>query len=323
MHVLKTILGAGLLMCVTGGSAQAATRPPKPPLVHLHWHQVASHVKGFAADDSYLVYNTAAGITLVDQATHRTTELPHAACQGGRIAPGLGGPWLSGCPYPKPQSPYSPNASDTRLYNIPGHYWVTVPGPPCSDCFPQKVGSDWIKFIEPFNLEYEAPGYRIQNISTGQTEADPAKAGAPFTLDLSSATGTSPLCPPLRDPVLIDGENGALEPADVTMLGQFALATIDFSGADLLERCNSRWRLWLPGDALGGSRLVVWNQEWLDPTSPVPGVLLPSARRFGFDIPRRFHPGISELQGVAVSGRTIYVLGGRGTLWAARVPNVR
>jgi hypothetical protein len=324
VRLFIALLGAALLGGVTAGSADSANTPAKPPLVRLHWHPVATGVGVVAADERYLAYATAAGVTLIDQQTGVRTTLPQSACPTAwPLELFLGGPWLAGCPDPQAQQPY------TRLYNVPGHYWLTVPGPACgecpgagcSQCAVVAVGSHWIELRTlPGCPEHCVSGKLLQEISTGKAEPDPVRPRVSFRENLDSPSGTSPLCPPLRYPAVYNGATLQLEPGVLTILGQFALTTFGYGGTDLLERCHSSWRRWLYGQAIGSSQMVLWSDNyWVSPRSPNHGLLLGSLRLFNFYIPRRVDAG-AELQGVAVSRRTIYALSASHTLWAANVP---
>jgi hypothetical protein len=117
VRLFIALLGAALLGGVTAGPADSANTPAKPPLVRLHWHPVATGVGAVAADERYLAYATAAGVTLIDERTRVRTTLPQAECPTALpFELFLGGHWLAGCPDPRAQQPY------TRLYNVPGHY---------------------------------------------------------------------------------------------------------------------------------------------------------------------------------------------------------
>ena len=208
-----------------------------------------------------------------------------------------------------------------QLYNILERQWVAVPGTGCFPCSPVAVGSRWIEILQEGCQAHCGRDVVLENIATGELEPDPVSAQGDFRENLDSSTATSPLCAPLRYPAWFDGSDQQVEPGSLTMLGQFALTRL---GPDnLLERCHSHWRRRLSGLALGGSHLVLWSGDyWVYGRSPAHGLLLPSLRRFSFEIPRRFHPRRVGIVAVALSGRTIYVLTERHCLWAAQVPRV-
>jgi hypothetical protein len=313
MRALRVLLATALLLAAMGSAAQAA----KPPVVTLHWQLVAPGVTAVNATDRYLAYETSAGLTVVDQQTHAVTELPATACPAPEhLAAAFGGPWVATCAFAQPQQAQLP------LYNIVEHQWVQVPWPGCSDCAPLAVGSQWIEIVYGCQ-EHCAPTLSLENIASGRLEADPVRPHVNFRENLDSPTGTSPLCAPLRYPAWFDGEAQQLEPGYLSIHGQFALTTPVRGGRSLLERCHSSWHKWLDGLAIGGSRMVVWSDNhWASGHRPDPGLLLPSLRRFNFVIPRRLRPRPGPSLGIALSGRTIYVLSPDHTLWAARVPRI-
>lgn len=321
MRWTRVIVAIAALICgISAGSAHAASAPAKPPLLRLQWHTVARGVTTVLANDRYLVYGTANGVTLIDQRTHRRSQIAESDCPAGQFALGLflGGPWLAGCPDPQAQRPY------TRLYNIPGHYWRTVPGPACWPCYATAVGSRWIELaaIPARCQSHCAAATLLQNIGTGESKADPVTPGGTAREDLSSATGTSSLCRPLRYPAIYDGSVQAFVPGGLTMLGRFAL-TSSTGASSLLERCHSSWHRRLKGVAFGNSQIVLWSDyAWISARYPNHALFLGSLRQFDFFIPQRFHPGRTVLQGIALSGRTLYVLTAGRTLWAAKVPRI-
>lgn len=314
MRALRTFIAVALALGATGGSARAA----RPPLVHLRWHEVAHGVITVMATDRYLAYSTQSGVTLIDQHTHATRKLPASECQ----FPGFfGGPWMAGCIGPQPQP------SGTRLYNIPGGYWLTVPTPAScgTACQATAVGSQWIKlqYSNPDCIEHcGPPGELLQNIRTGEAKRDPVVPGGRVRENLDSPSGTSPLCPPLRYPAIWYSDTEQLGPGHLTVLGQFALSD---GFVERLEQCHSSWRMRIFTDEFfTGSRLFLWSDHgWPSKRHPNHGLLLASRRQFNFFLPRRFHDRSESILGMALSGRAIYLLLANHTVWAATVPSLR
>lgn len=318
MRTPRVLLAAALLLAIAASAARAATSSGKPRLVRLHWHLVADGVTNVNATDRYLVYETSAGLTVVDRQTEAVTELPASACPAPEeLGPLLGGPWVAEC------ADFQGRQLEVQLYDIVRQQWVAVPGITCFPCATVAVGAHWIEILAYECQEHCAPQASLENIFSGEIEPDPVSPNVDFREDLDSPTGTSPLCPPLHYPAWFDRGSDQLEPAGFTMLDNFALTGLG-NGNHVLERCHSNWHKRLIGEALGDAEMVLWSAEyWGYGTSTVHGLLLPSLRRFNFTVPSRFDPRQSGLPAVALSGRTIFVLTRSGALRAARVPQIR
>jgi hypothetical protein len=102
---------------------------------------------------------------------------------------------------------------------------------------------------------------------------------------------------------------------------QFALS---LGFVERIEQCHSNWRFRIFGQSVSaGSRFVLWTDSWWRSEGrPNHGRLLSSRRQFNFYVHRRFQPGRYQTVVVALTGRVIYLLSSRNTLWAATVPRL-
>jgi hypothetical protein len=210
------------------------------------------------------------------------------------------------------------------------------------------IGRYWVKIqtsgaAPPFG--HESNYYYLQNIQTGEFEADPIMPGGTVFDDLSTPSGSSQLCGPLRYPGLYNAAVPRWEPGYLTFYGQFALTLEGGSQFNppyqRLRRCGSRLNLLVynpyqySGSAspsgigpVASSRAVIVTLDG----KTLQGWLLPSLRRFTITPPPATQTHCSPvarragehngLIPIALTARTVYVRGLCGTqrLWAATLP---
>jgi hypothetical protein len=201
---------------------------------------------------------------------------------------------------------------------------------------PVAVGRYWIKIDTdggPACGDHCGINYVLQNIATGEFKADPVTPGGRTFDDLSSASGSVPLCAPLRYPRFYDGADQRWEPGHLAFDGEFAIAGSEIATGwpSTLERCHSHVKLSefenasADSVALLSSRAMVWTYRILHPprvSSRLAGFFLPSLQRFTAALPPPLH-GRNVGVVVALSKRTVYATRAYGTtqqLWAAPLP---
>lgn len=247
------------------------------------------------------------------------------------------GPWLMPCG--------EGFSGPVWLYGASTRRWHEVSRPnACADgCWVDSAGALWVRWVvsDVSSQCAEAPppggyappecsySYVLTNIRSGRTNPDPATAGGTVYDDLNVRSGERPLCPPLRYP-------GSYS----TGLGSFTfywpLVVVVAAGAPgsqvTLRRCHSTLSETLgsrgyPADYTATSpvALVTVHYETGQPRRAyaLRGILLPSLRRFDAQPPNGAQ---GSLDNIALSGRTVYLVGGNQTsganlrLWAATLP---
>ena len=311
-------------------SAFATVRKSSPGLSKVKWRLVvrsglggAIGGAGVVANDRYVAFVHgppsvfADRLTLIDERTGRRTQLSGPDC-ANPIPMTFGGPWLLvTCPG------VAGVAATYQLYNLSNGSWGPFQvSPQCrGSCSLVAVGRYWVKIVSD---EGEPDGYPmfdsyLQNIATGQFEADPATPGGTLFDDLSAPSGSVSLCPPLRYPSFLAREGTFL--GQLTFYGQFAVTSEDVPGSSVawrLRRCGSNLGLVIGDETepapVASPRAVVTTRDEIT----FHGLFLPSLRRFA--IRTALRGGVSLL---AVTDRTIYVgkFYGPAQLWAAALPS--
>jgi hypothetical protein len=335
---LVAVFGFGVLGCsgLVGGSAAAMPRAPRLVrdsrglVLHLKWRLVArGPTDAVAANERYvaIVRGASAEITLVDEqtSTRRTLSPPECAALDNEGPPMFGGSWLM----------VSCGPDAYQLYDLASGQWLGfTPSPQCGYspplkgmCGPVGVGSVWVKLATSFGCEAHCGiYYYLQNILTGELIPDPITPGGTTLDDLNSASGSVPLCPPLRYPQSFSDVGPG--PGTLQFSGPFALA----SGISVhhLERCGSHLNLAVP-DALLSSRAVVLLGLRRDHCKKRPfglgctihyhvrGVYLRGLRKFTAALPGHSSPGPLV---VGLTRQRIYVEAPYpyGRLWAGTLP---
>jgi hypothetical protein len=359
---LVAVFGLSVLVCsgLVGGSAAAAPRAPRQVrssralVLHLKWQVVArGSTAGAAANERYVAIVQAAGasveIRLIDEQTGtRHTLTPRDCAAPDNEGPPLfGGRWLM----------FSCGPEAYQLYDLASGQWRGfAPSPQCGYSPPLKgtctavgVGSGWVKLVTSFGCDAHCRlFFYLQNILTGELIPDPITPGGTTLDDLNSASGSVPLCPPLRYPKTLDKLGWEL--GKLQFSGPFALAYGVVHPPSKrpitvyhLERCGSHLTLTLPEAELGvygsppllSSRAVVSLGLHKDHCMKRPfglactshyylrGVYLGGLRRFTAALPRTTVPQYSlPGQVVGLTRRRIYVEAPYpdGPLWAATLP---
>jgi hypothetical protein len=260
--------------------------------------------------------------------------------EGGPI---FGGPWLM----------FSCGPDAYVLYDLANDQWVSfTPSSQCGysptlgqgACGVIAVGSGWVKLgaTDGACIEHCGEARYLQNIQTGDFQPDLVTPGGTSFDDLNAASGSSPLCSPLRYPSSLNPGTGASQPGSLTFYGHFALAAGDIYNpvaglvtAYHLQRCGTRLSLaidtnpYYPGPSPGvfappvaSSRAVIWVRT---SDGALVGRFFPSLQRFMIRVPAGWISGRSRrphaVMPVALSQHTIYVTTfPSNQLWAAALP---
>ena len=283
----------------------------KPVVLSPQWRLVVgSKYESAVAGGRYLAMFRAAPasnglLTLIDEQTGKRRTLSIPPCSGGWYAqPTFGGGWLmAGC----------------SLYNLDSGQWTPFQvSPQCTGCTPGAIGRYWVKIGRS---DYkQAPVVYLQNIATGQLVNDPATPGGTVYDDLNAASGSTPLCSPLRYPTSDFGEGPELGGLSFYGSGprRFAL-TYSYGpnngGLTRLRRCGSN--LDLPATVVS-SRASILQSGLLT----LHGWLLPGLQQFM--IRSTLPPGqTNPITPVAVTAGRIYVSAEGGRLYSAPLPTAR
>jgi hypothetical protein len=318
-----------LLVLFLTASVDAATSVAQrgPVVLHAQWRLVATHPRYVAASDRYVAVikedgdPDASRITLTDEQTRRTQVLSVPGCsQAMNLV--FGGPWLM---VPCASSSY-------ELYNLNSRRWVTVTASQqlCQPlCAAEGVGGHWVKFSTVDGcVAHCIPAHYLQDIDTAEVRSDPATPGGLVYDDLSAASGSRPLCSPLRYPRAVPAEAGVpgrWELGTVTFEGRFALTAGSYHTSDgivpiyRLRRCGAPLDLRIPAITPPGPVISSSAVLWQPTNTRLAGRFLPSLQPFTIaHLPPRAGPSEPVIL-AGLSQCTVYVTTG-SKLWAAPLP---
>lgn len=334
---LSVVLFLGIAL-VSGATVARAglpahePRPHAPIVLQPKWHLLAPRGIALVASSGRYVYigrfitGTA---TVIDERTQHAVRLrPPAGCFFDTDLPPLGGSWVvARC---------NSASDELMLYSIPHGRWTRFTpdvarmctlNPDCAagtsrvPCTPDytAIGTRWIAF--DFGCGYHSGIVTgvLQQIRTGRVIVEPASAqgGGREILDLNSPSGTRRLCSPLRSPTF-----GPIVPE-----GRFAVSrsNLDINGNVFLEHCGSHSRTMIGRGVFSvNSRAVLTSVG--STSNALPGLFLPSRRRFKLRLPRRLASRCARvgafvcIGNLVLTSHTVYVMTGDLQLWSASSP---
>lgn len=187
------------------------------------------------------------------------------------------------------------------------------------------AGAHWLEFRQNDCPQGEHCSSKniFENIQTGTVAQDPAVPGGDQLADLDSPRLARRICSPLTIPA---GFNifSAPGPGDVTLAGQFALASspgptggfrtyLERCGTHLHQLIESNNAAQTAGPIAISAHAIVWQQSQ-------PGLdleFLPSRRRFRLRLPSMANSVVSEL---ALTANHLYVIDQNNKLWITPLP---
>jgi hypothetical protein len=336
MDGLRSI--AVVVVAVTVLASAAAAAPARPLTLHLKFRESDVAVYSVATNSRYAfiepLYPPGDGLgTLIDEQTGRHTELVRSGCWDDQLST-IAGQWLVfDCPASSGDEPAP------EMYSLTSHTWTSVtPNPSlvgyCSteSCVrPVSAGSAWLEYAVSNcpDGEHCTGDNEFQSLASGELRSDPT--GGRTVADVNYPALARRLCDPVRVPAewyLFSG----FGPGSLVMDGRFA---IGWGGDEngpraYLEECGARLdRLVTRGPDVGAPLAVGWNRTtvvWQSAPHELSGLFLPSLRRFRVSFPSSVTSGAcwspSDCFGkIALTGRTLYLLGSAGALWTANAPH--
>ena len=340
MRVLACIVVSFVaLLFVFGPDAAGARGPSQPRKIDLNWRVVASGFDYVAADDRYVAIEPPPAepdsLTLIDEQTGTQQSLSPPACRNPWYEPDdvlFGGRWMLVLCGEEPGTVSGTSRSTYDLYDLRRGQWSAFRiSPQCQGrCSAVGIGSYWVKVWTDDGVpnNYPPSDYYLQNIATGQLEHDAAQPGGRVLDDLSTSSGSAPLCSPLRYPSVSDVHSFSPYLGSISFSGRIAL-TFGQGGPSgrhyRLRRCGSNLNLSLVesdyfAPPVISSRAVIWtpNGDTLD------GRWLPSLQQFELSTPVATHAHtctVGDVTSIALTTRRIYVtLCAQPDVWTATLP---